>query len=137
LPSRPETRDVTRPQRGKAKKSCADKFGFQETSSFAGADGAPDSTYLQISRDTFLELMPAAAGAPAGVGHIGLKVSDLKATIDELRRQGLTYPMRQSASAPSRLSSVPAAPSVAFELLEFPSNSLVGRAKSAWRPAVR
>jgi len=120
-----------------AKKFYADKFGFRETFSFAGADGTPDFTYLQISRDTFLELMPAAAGAPAGVGHIGLEVSDLKATINELRRQGLTVPDATiSERTKAHLSSVPAAPGVIFELLEFPSDSLVGKAKSAWRPTV-
>ena len=109
-------------------------FGFTEAFAFKNPDGSAALTYLQISRDTFLELQPATAANPPGLGHIGLHVDDLKGTVGRLRARGLTV----RDPAPSQrtgalLSSVEATPGVTFELLEFPPESLQRKAMTAWK----
>jgi hypothetical protein len=61
----------------------------------------------------------------------------MPAAAGELRRPGLTVPDATiSERTKAHLSSTPVAPGVVFELSEFPSNSLVGKAGIAWHPAV-
>src|SRR5258707_12283089 len=47
-------------------------MGFREAFSIKDKDGKPTLAYLQINRDTFVELAPATADHPAGVSHIDL-----------------------------------------------------------------
>src|SRR5437867_1692782 len=51
-------------------------LGLKEAFTFRDARGRPLS-YLQISRDTFLELQQASADRPPGFTHIGLEVGNL------------------------------------------------------------
>ena len=43
-------------------------MGFREAFTLRDQAGKPNLVYLQISRNTFLELAPAPAGRPAGSG---------------------------------------------------------------------
>src|ERR1700688_5292639 len=52
-------------------------MGFREAFSIKDKDGKPTLTYLQLSRDTFLELAPATAERPAGLSHVGFWPGDL------------------------------------------------------------
>src|SRR6266852_3640455 len=47
-------------------------MGFREAFSVKDKDGKPTLTYLQISRETFLELAPATAERPAELSHVGI-----------------------------------------------------------------
>src|SRR5437879_8871553 len=53
-------------------------------------DGKPTTTYFQINKDTFLEMAPASAQAPAGVTHMGIETSDKKSPITQPRDAGRT-----------------------------------------------
>src|SRR5580698_7149954 len=46
-------------------------MGFREAFSLKDKDGKPTLAYLQINRDTFLELAPSAADCPVGFSHAG------------------------------------------------------------------
>src|SRR6266850_6068242 len=63
-------------------------LGLKEAFTFRDNRGTPLS-YLQISRDTFLELQQATADRPPGFLHIGIEVSDLRATVAQFRQGGL------------------------------------------------
>ena len=54
-------------------------LGFTEAFANRNAAGEPALTYLQASRNTFVELMPAGANRPAGFTHYGLHVDDVRA----------------------------------------------------------
>jgi len=70
-------------------------LGFREVFAYKDADGKPALTYVQLSRDTFLELQPANADRPPGLSHIGIQVDDLKATMARLESRGVKLePMR-------------------------------------------
>src|ERR1700686_2207040 len=60
-------------------------MGLREAFTIKDAAGKPTLTYLQITRDTFLELAPATADRPVGLSHIGIWPENLNATIATLR----------------------------------------------------
>ena len=64
------------------------KMGFREAYTVRNADGTPLLTYLQLSRETFLELIPATGGQTAGITHFGIEVADIDAKVADLRRRG-------------------------------------------------
>src|ERR1700716_2797343 len=64
-------------------------MGFREAFSFKDKEGKPTLVYLQINRDTFLELAPASADHPVGFSHAGIWADDLKTTVAALRQQGV------------------------------------------------
>ena len=77
-------------------------LGFREVFAFKDPDGKPALTYVQLSRDTFLELQPANADRPPGLSHIGVQVDDLKATMSRLESRGVKLePMRVGRSGAS------------------------------------
>ncbi len=84
-------------------------MGFREAFSVKDKDGKPTIVYLQISRDTFLELAPASADRPVGFSHVGIWADDLKTTVTSLRQQGvwscLNILLNRSRGRPSRLGS--------------------------------
>ena len=62
--------------------------GTEEAFTFRDNRGRPLS-YLQINKDTFLELQEASADRPVGFIHIGLEVGDLRGSIGRFRQGGL------------------------------------------------
>src|SRR6266699_6727300 len=64
-------------------------MGFREAFSFKDKGGKPTLVYLQINRDTFLELAPASADHPVGFSHAGIWADDLKTSVDALRQRGV------------------------------------------------
>src|SRR3954471_17761833 len=65
-------------------------MGFREAFAYRDDKGAPALTYLQVSRDTFIELQPATAERRPGISHIGLEVPDMNAALSRLKRFGVT-----------------------------------------------
>ena len=55
------------------------KMGFKEGFTVRNAQGQPALSYVQASRDTFIEIQPANANRKAGLNHYGLHVPFLLA----------------------------------------------------------
>jgi catechol 2,3-dioxygenase-like lactoylglutathione lyase family enzyme len=109
-------------------------MGFREAFAFEDADGKPILTYLQISRDTFLEILPATADRPAGINHIGLEAEDMDAYVAGLRESGVTLTDPSiSARSGARLTNATDAAGIRTELLEFGQNSLQRRLIDGWK----
>ena len=108
-------------------------MGFREAFTLKDKDGKPTLAYLQINRDTFLELAPATADRPAGFSHAGLWADDLSKTVAVLRERGvkLEDPHAQSTKAP--LTNMFDPSGVRLELLEYPPESLQRKAIEAWK----
>jgi catechol 2,3-dioxygenase-like lactoylglutathione lyase family enzyme len=109
-------------------------FGFREAFAFKEPDGRPILTYLQINRDTFLEVQPATADRPAGITHFGLDSPDLKAAVARLQQRGVKVndPM-PSTRTMALLTSATDADGIRMELLEFGPGSLQRKAILAWK----
>ena len=64
-------------------------MGFRVAFTFGSTDPQRMNVYYQASRDTFLEMQPAAANLRAGMTHFHVLTRDLDATIARLRQAGL------------------------------------------------
>lgn len=109
-------------------------MGFRVAYALPSPDGRPTTTFLQISRDTFLEMAPATANLPAGITHIGILTEDANAAVTQLRQNGATVPdVRSGGGTGSRLSNVMDPEGIRLELVEQPSGSLMRKAMESWK----
>jgi len=109
-------------------------MGFHVAYAFPSPDGKPTTTFLQINRDTFIEMAPASANLAPGLTHIGIWTDGADATITQLRQAGATVgDARASAQTGSRLSNVTDPNGIRLELNEQPPTSLMRKAMEAWK----
>jgi catechol 2,3-dioxygenase-like lactoylglutathione lyase family enzyme len=108
-------------------------LGLKEAFTFRDNRGRPLS-YLQISRDTFLELQQASADRPPGFIHIGLEVADLRAAVAQFRKGGLNVQNPVESERTNALISQATGPNdLRFELLQFGADSLQRKVMNAWK----
>jgi len=109
-------------------------MGFKAAYSMPSPDGKPTTTFLQISRDTFIEMAPATVNLPAGLTHMGILTDDANASVTQLRQAGATMPdVRSGGGTGSRLSNVTDPNGIRLELVEQPSGSLMRKAMESWK----
>jgi catechol 2,3-dioxygenase-like lactoylglutathione lyase family enzyme len=106
-------------------------LGLKEAFTFRDNRGEPLS-YLQISRDTFLELQTASPDRPPGFIHIGLEVRDLRAAVAQFRQGGLNVenPV-ESERTKALISQATGLNGLRIELLEFGPDSLQRKVMNA------
>ena len=109
-------------------------MGFHEAFTIKNADGKPTLAYLQITRDTFLELAPATAERPVGLSHIGLWPEDQAATVATLRARGVTVADPRTGSTKTSITNVTDPNGVRLELVDFLPGSLPKKAMDDWKP---
>ena len=108
-------------------------MGFREAFSFKDKEGKPTLLYLQINRDTFLELAPANADHPVGFSHAGIWADDLKATVAALRQQGVKLDDPRTGLTNAPLTNVIDPNGVRLELLDYGPESLQRKAIDGWK----
>src|SRR5262249_55221200 len=124
---------VSVPDLGEGIKFYTRALGLKEAFTFRDARGRPLS-YLQISRDTFLELQQASADRPPGFIHIGLEVGKLATAVPQFRRNGLDVRDATESERTKALISQATGPNgLSFELLEFGPDSLQRKVINAWK----
>ncbi len=107
-------------------------MGFREAFSVKDKDGKPTLTYLQINRDTFLELAPAN-DRPVGISHAGIWVDDLKATVTALRQRGAKVDDPRTSPTKAVITNVMAPDGVRLELVDITPESLHRKAIDSWK----
>ena len=65
------------------------KMGFREAFTVRNDQGQPQLAYVQVSRNTFIELQAANATRPPGLNHLGLHVENLRAVVDAMKQRGV------------------------------------------------
>lgn len=108
-------------------------MGFREAFTIRDKDGKPTLTYLQITRDTFLELAPATAERPAGLSHIGFWPNDLNATVAALRSRGVRIADPRTGATKTSITNAIDPNGVRLELLDFLPDSLPRKAMDSWK----
>jgi len=109
-------------------------MGFKEAYRFPSQNGQPSTTFLQVNRDTFIEMAPPAAGMPAGLTHIGLYSDDAQASVLQFRQGGITVAdARPSENSGSQLSNVTDPDGIRIEINGQPAGSLMRKAMDAWK----
>jgi catechol 2,3-dioxygenase-like lactoylglutathione lyase family enzyme len=108
-------------------------FGFGEAAVIRDDKGQPTLAFIQVSRNTFIELGPATAERPAGINHFGIHVDDLKAATANLRQRGVKIDDPRVGRTISFITSVTDPAGVRMELSEIAPESMLGKAIAAWR----
>src|SRR5437016_12066181 len=89
---------ISVPDVAQALKWYGEKLGFHEVVRNTNQQGQLMAAYIQVSRDTFIELQQANAQRPAGLNHFGLEVANIKNAVATFRQRGL---MVSDPGAPS------------------------------------
>ena len=110
------------------------KMGFREAFRAADDKGQPTLVYVQVSQNTFLELMPANAQRPAGFSHLGVHVENIGAASAMFRQRGVTVEEpRASTNTKALLANITDLNGVRIELAELTPDSLQRKAMSSWK----
>jgi catechol 2,3-dioxygenase-like lactoylglutathione lyase family enzyme len=110
-----------------------EKMGFREAFTIRDAKGQPTLSYVQVSRDTFLELQPVNADRPAGLTHFGLHVHDIGTIVATLRQRGVTVEEPRAARTDSMVANATGPGGMRIEIFQFGPESLQGQAISSWK----
>ena len=109
------------------------KLGIAEAYTIRRPDGSPQLTYLQLSRDTFIELIPAGPNQPPGITHFGVEVDDVRAAAADLRRSGIPAADPSPTPANAQSTRVRDIDDAQIEVMEFGSQSLQRKAMENWK----
>jgi catechol 2,3-dioxygenase-like lactoylglutathione lyase family enzyme len=110
-------------------------MGYRVAFKFPSPDGRPTTTYMQINRDTFLEIAPASDALPAGtITHMGIQSDDVKAAVAQIRMNG-GKPEDAHLSGPTKalLSNITDPNGIRTELIELTPDSLHKQAVDRWK----
>jgi catechol 2,3-dioxygenase-like lactoylglutathione lyase family enzyme len=110
-------------------------MGFRKAFGGSTPDGKPGTIYLQISRDTFLEIAPATDKLPVGITHIGIQADDADAAVTRLRQAGATVTDARVVPvlSKSKLANVTDPNGIRLELNEPIPGSLIRQAMDSWK----
>ena len=107
-------------------------MGLREAYTMRRPDGSRILTYLQASRETFVELIPAGPNQATGITHFGLEVGDIDGTVAHLRQQGLTVADPGLTPAKARFFRMTDPDGASMEVMEFTPESMQRKAMDAW-----
>jgi catechol 2,3-dioxygenase-like lactoylglutathione lyase family enzyme len=90
-------------------------------------------TYLQLNRETFIELIPARNGQATGITHFGIEVRDIDATVERLRAHGMDIADPGVTPANARFVRIRDADDLEIEVMQYGPESSQYQAMLAWQ----
>jgi catechol 2,3-dioxygenase-like lactoylglutathione lyase family enzyme len=108
-------------------------MGFHEAFALRDKDGKPTLAYVQISRETFLEIIPAGPDRPAGLTHFGIEAPNVNSDAARLRGEGVKIEDAKPSRTNSLLTSTIDPNGVRFELAALPPEALARKAMESWK----
>jgi catechol 2,3-dioxygenase-like lactoylglutathione lyase family enzyme len=108
-------------------------LGFAEAFTNRNAAGQPTLTYLQASRNTFVELMPAGPNRPTGFTHYGLHVDDVEAVAARLRGRGVQVGAPRIIGSGSLTINITDPDGNRLEVSELPPGAPARQAMENWK----
>jgi catechol 2,3-dioxygenase-like lactoylglutathione lyase family enzyme len=108
-------------------------MGFPEAFRNLDDKGKPTLVYVQISKNTFLELQPASSDRPPGISHFGVVVENMPAAAAMFKERGASVSEIRVSPTKAILSNVTDPNGVRMELLELPPESLHRQAMDRWK----
>ena len=109
------------------------KMGFREAFVVRDDKGQPVLAYVQVSRSTFVELLPATPTRRPGLDHVGLHVEDIRATLATLKQRGVTVEEPRTGRTKSTIANATDPGGVRIELSELGPESLQRKAMESWK----
>ena len=109
------------------------KMGYREAFRVHDDKGQPRLVYMQISRNTFLELNQANAQRPAGFTHYGLHVENAAHAVERFRKSGVTVTDTNTSDTKAILANITDPYMGRIELAELAPDSLHQKAIQSWK----
>ena len=109
------------------------KMGYREAFRVNDGAGQPRLVYMQISKNTFLELNPANAQRPAGFTHYGLHVQNVADAVARFRNNGVTVSNTNTSDTKAILANITDPYMGRIELAELTPESLHYKAIQSWK----
>ena len=119
------------PDLDKAVEYYTKTMGFPEAFRLTNAQGEVQLVYVQISRNTFIELQPAR-GRPLGVSHFGLHVENMKEATEMFKARGANVSDINVSGTKAILANITDPNGNRMELAELPPESLHRQAMERW-----
>src|SRR5262249_11618807 len=111
-----------------------EKMGYKEAFRVNDDKGQPTLVYMQISKNTFLELNQATPQRAPGFTHYGLHVESTAAAVDMFKRRGVTVSQPNlSAGTKAMLANITDPYMGRIELVEITPDSLHRKAIDSWK----
>ena len=107
-------------------------MGFPEAFRVTDENGEVRLVYVQISRNTFVELQPANPNRPPGINHLGLHVENMGAATEMFKQRGANVSEIRNSDTGAILSNILDPNGVRIELAELPPESLHRQAMERW-----
>ena len=124
---------ISVPNVDEAVKYYTQKMGYREAFRVNDDKGKPRLVYMQISKNTFLELNPVTPQRPAGFSHYGLVVGSAAQAVARFRRNGLTVTDTNVSDTKAILANITDPYMGRIELTELPPESLHYKAIQNWK----
>jgi catechol 2,3-dioxygenase-like lactoylglutathione lyase family enzyme len=108
-------------------------MGFPEAFRSKDDKGQTTLVYVQVSRDTFIELQPANPQRPPGINHLGLHVENMNAATAMFKQRGANVSETRVSPTKAILSNITDPNGVRIELAELPPESAHRQAMERWK----
>jgi len=110
-----------------------EKLGIPEAYTIRRQDGSIQLTYLQLNRDTFIELIPAGPNQQTGITHFGVEVDNVAAAAEDFRSKGIMAADPTPTPANASATRIRDVDDVQIEVMEFGPQSLQRKAIDNWK----
>ena len=124
---------ISVPDLDKAVEYYTKTMGFPEAFRLKNAAGEVQLVYVQISKNTFVELLPANAQRPPGINHFGVHVENMAAATAMFKERGAAVGETINSGTKAILSNIIDANGIRMEMAELPPESLHRQAMERWR----
>src|SRR5262245_41259276 len=113
----------------------SEKLGIREVVRNTNQQGQLQSAYIQVSKDTFIELQQSNAQRPVGLNHFGVEVADIKGAVAAFRQRGLMVsdPNGPSAFTGGILANITDPNAGRIEMSEQPPDGKLRKATESWK----
>ncbi len=108
-------------------------MGFPEAFRSVDDKGNVALVYVQISKNTFIELQPANPQRPPGINHFGLHVENMASATTMFKERGAKVDPTRVSPTKAILSNITDPNGVRIELAELPPESQHRQAMERWK----
>jgi catechol 2,3-dioxygenase-like lactoylglutathione lyase family enzyme len=108
------------------------RMGYRLAFTIPDAPGQPRAVYLQVSRETFVELLEATPARPPGFVHVGFEVDDMNGVAARLKQANVKVAQPRVGRTKATVAEVEVPDGVNVELLQFGPESMQRKAIEAW-----
>lgn len=121
------------PNLDEAVKYYTKTLGFPEAFRSLDANGKPALVYVQISKNTFVELQPVTPQRPAGVSHFGIHVENMGAATAMFKARGANVAETRVSPTKSILADITDLNGLRIELSELGPDTPHRQAMDRWK----